>query len=186
MAESTKLNNLRDNDTAMMGTTSSLSELSSSAGNDGPNGHVVLKLDLILLPFLALLFLVNSLDRSNVGNAETANFTVDTGLEPGDLNKAVALFFAVFVVLQPLGAACGRRFGMVRWVPSCMALWGLCTILHIWITARWQLYVIRVLIGVLEGRFDSRFIEGNIYLTLLRSGLLSRNSIIPLPILHKI
>jgi hypothetical protein len=32
--------------------------------------RTVRKLDMMLLPFLALLFLFNSLDRSNIGNAE--------------------------------------------------------------------------------------------------------------------
>jgi hypothetical protein len=37
--------------------------------------RVVRKLDLLLLPFLCLLFLLNSLDKSNVGNAESGHFT---------------------------------------------------------------------------------------------------------------
>ncbi|KAI9810485.1 MAG: hypothetical protein M1827_006261 [Pycnora praestabilis] len=117
------------------------------------NRRTVLKLDLLLLPFLSLLFLLNSLDRSNIGNAETANFTQDAGLQPKDLNTAVAFFFAFFVALQPIGAAAGRRWGMKRWVPGCMAIWGICTALHIWIRRRWQLITIRVLIGILEAGF---------------------------------
>ncbi|KAF1958437.1 MFS general substrate transporter [Byssothecium circinans] len=111
------------------------------------------KLDFLLLPFLALLFLFNSLDKSNVGNAESAHFTTDIGLRKSDLNTAVALFFAFFVTLQPVGAALGRRYGMVRWVPSCMLLWGIATALHTWVRARWQLYVLRVIIGCLEAGF---------------------------------
>jgi MFS family permease len=61
------------------------------------------------------------------------------------------LFFAFFVALQPAGAALGRRYGMVRWVPSCMLLWGVATALHIWVRKRWQLYALRVVIGCLEG-----------------------------------
>jgi hypothetical protein len=109
------------------------------------------KLDFILLPFLALLFLFNSVDKANIGNAESAHFTTDVGLRKEDLNTAVALFFVFFVALQPLGAALGRRYGMVRWVPSCMALWGLSTLLHVWVRSRWQLYVLRSIIGCLEG-----------------------------------
>lgn len=111
------------------------------------------KLDFLLLPFLALLFLFNSLDKSNIGNAESAHFTTDIGLEKGDLNTAVALFFAFFVALQPAGAALGRRYGMVAWVPSCMLLWGISTALHVWVTARWQLYTLRIIIGCLEAGF---------------------------------
>ena len=115
------------------------------------NCSTVRKLDLILLPFLSLLFLVNSLDRSNIGNAETANFTRDTGLRPEDLNYAVACFFAFFVALQPLGAAAGRKFGMSKWVPGVMTIWGICTLLHVWVRHRWQLITIRIIIGMLEG-----------------------------------
>ena len=111
------------------------------------------KLDLILLPFLALLFLLNSLDKSNMGNAETAGFTRDAGLQPADLNVALAWFFAVFVALQPAGAALGRRCGMVRCVPPAMALCGLCTALHVWVRARWQLVALRVAIAALEAGF---------------------------------
>lgn len=112
---------------------------------------VVWKLDFLLLPFVSLLFLVNSLDRSNVGNAETSNFTRDIGVDPNDLNTAIALFFGFFVALQPVGAAVGRKYGMVPVVPLFMVIWGLCTTLHIFISSRWQLYSLRIIIGVLEG-----------------------------------
>ncbi|KAF3006753.1 hypothetical protein E8E13_009942 [Curvularia kusanoi] len=115
--------------------------------------RTLLKLDTLLLPFLALLFLFNSLDKSNIGNAESAHFTTDIGIKKGDLNTAVALFFAFFVTLQPAGAALGRKYGMVAWVPSCMLLWGLSTMLHIWVKGRWQLYTLRILIGCLEAGF---------------------------------
>lgn len=115
------------------------------------DARVVRKLDRMLLPFLSLLFLLNSLDRSNIGNAETAHFTRDAGLAPDDLNVAVACFFAFFVALQPAGAAAGRLFGMAVWVPAVMLLWGLLTVLHVWVSRRWQLIAVRILIGALEG-----------------------------------
>ncbi|KAF9690968.1 hypothetical protein EKO04_010938 [Ascochyta lentis] len=115
--------------------------------------RTLLKLDCLLLPFLALLFLFNALDKSNIGNAESAHFTTDIGLNKGDLNTAVALFFAFFVSLQPAGAALGRRYGMVAWVPSCMLLWGLSTMLHVWVRSKWQLYTLRIAIGCLEAGF---------------------------------
>ena len=111
------------------------------------------KLDFILLPFLVVLFLLNSLDKSNVGNAETAGFTHDTGLQPDDLNDSMAFFFAFFVGLQPVGAAFGRKFGMRRYVPACMSLWGVCTLLHLWIRAKWQLVLLRIAIAILEAGF---------------------------------
>ena len=111
------------------------------------------KLDWLLLPFLASLFLLNSLDKSNIGNAETAGFTHDTGLSEGDLNTSLAFFFAFFVALQPVGAALGRKYGMARWVPACMSLWGLCTLLHILVRRKWQLICLRIAIASLEAGF---------------------------------
>ncbi|THZ88134.1 MFS general substrate transporter [Aureobasidium pullulans] len=115
--------------------------------------RVVLKLDLILLPFLCLLFLLNSLDKSNVGNAESGHFTEDLGLPRSALNVSVAWFFAVFVCLQPIGAFFGRKYGMVRWVPGTMTLWGVCTALHIAVQSQTQLVTLRVLIAALEAGF---------------------------------
>ena len=117
------------------------------------NRSTVRKLDFILLPFLSLLFLFNSLDKSNIGSAETGHFTDDIGLPHSALNTSVACFFAVFVTLQPVGAAFGRKYGMARWVPGCMALWGLCTALHVTIREEWQLVTLRVLVGALEAGF---------------------------------
>ncbi|GAB7353137.1 hypothetical protein MBLNU459_g3673t1 [Dothideomycetes sp. NU459] len=117
------------------------------------NGRTVRKLDFILLPFLSLLFLLNALDKSNIGNAEAAHFTKDLGLPESALNTSVACFFAVFVTMQPIGAALGRRYGMARWVPACMALWGVCTALHIAIRHEWQLFALRILVAALEAGF---------------------------------
>ncbi|GAB7339864.1 hypothetical protein MBLNU457_6397t1 [Dothideomycetes sp. NU457] len=126
----------------------------SNATNDELlNRRVIRKLDLILLPFLSLLFLFNSLDKSNIGSAESGNFTKDTHLPPSALNTSVACFFATFVALQPVGAALGRKYGMKRWVPACMALWGLCTALHAAVKAEWQLILLRTLVGMLEAGF---------------------------------
>lgn len=121
--------------------------------NEQLNRRTVRKLDTILLPFLAILFLLNSLDKSNIGNAETAGFTYDTGLSRHDVNKSMALFFFIFVLLQPVGAALGRQFGMRRYVPTCMSLWGLSTILHIYVRKRWHLMVLRAAIASLESGF---------------------------------
>jgi MFS family permease len=117
------------------------------------NKRVVRKLDLLLLPFLCLLFLLNSLDKSNVGNAESGHFTEDLGLPKSALNVSVAWFFAVFVTCQPIGAYFGRKYGMANWVPATMSLWGVCTALHIAVQSQTQLVTLRVLIAVLESGF---------------------------------
>ncbi|CZT21117.1 related to nicotinamide mononucleotide permease [Ramularia collo-cygni] len=132
---------------------SSTHEVGMAAATDEVGRRTVWKLDIILLPFLALLFMLNSLDKSNIGNAETAGFTKDTGLSRSDVNDSMAVFFFVFVLLQPIGAGLGRSIGMRRYVPVCMTLWGFSTILHILVRKRWHLIVLRCVIAVLESGF---------------------------------
>ncbi|KAA8911664.1 major facilitator superfamily domain-containing protein [Sphaerosporella brunnea] len=115
--------------------------------------HILRRHDVHLLPFLALLFLLNSLDRSNIGNAETAGFTRYAGLQPQDLNDAVTYFFVAFVALQPVGAALGKRVGVGRWVGGVMVGWGVLTFLTAFVHTRPQLIVVRVCIGALEAGF---------------------------------
>lgn len=70
--------------------------------------RVNLKMDLYVLPLLSLLYLMNGLDRSNVGNAavsqmsrgyddrtdeQTVNFTADVGMPATAVNNATSLFF---------------------------------------------------------------------------------------------
>jgi MFS family permease len=119
-----------------------------------------------------------------IGNAESAHFTTDIGLQKSDLNTAVALFFAFFVALQPVGAALGRRYGMVAWVPTCMVLWGVCTALHAWVRHRWQLYTLRILIGCLEGKEATKGPLGAQDADEWHSWLLPCHRHLPLALLH--
>ena len=49
-----------------------------------------------------------------------ADFTKDIGAQPEDLNFAVSIFFATFVLLQPPSAAIGRWMGPKHWIPIMM------------------------------------------------------------------
>ncbi|RPA85475.1 MFS general substrate transporter [Ascobolus immersus RN42] len=111
------------------------------------------KTDRYLLPLLSLLFLLNSLDRSNIGNAESGGFSRDTGIPPSAINTSVSYFFAVFVLFQPLGAALGRRYGARRWIPFVMVGWGIGTLLMVWVRTAGQLIAVRTMIGLLEAGF---------------------------------
>ncbi|KAK8225481.1 major facilitator superfamily domain-containing protein [Phyllosticta capitalensis] len=129
------------------------SDLRTDPDQHALNSRTVRKIDFFVLPWCALLFLFNALDKSNIGNAETAHFTEDIGIAKEDLNVAVGLFYFFFVSLQPIGAGLGRKYGMKRWVPGCMCLWGICTALHVWVRSAWQLYILRIAIATLEAGF---------------------------------
>lgn len=81
--ENLQLDNLshtisQTNDTTTRGLRSSGDSFHNNRGDVEPGDldtRVLRKLDYVLLPFLALLFLFNSLDRSNVSAAHDASLT---------------------------------------------------------------------------------------------------------------
>jgi hypothetical protein len=74
------------------------------------------KLDLFLVPFCALIYLFNGLDRSNLGNAQTDGFTNDLGMPASAINTATSLSFATYVPLQPFSASIGKKVGQTYWL----------------------------------------------------------------------
>lgn len=111
------------------------------------------KLDLYLVPFCALIYLFNGLDRSNLGNAQTDGFTTDLGMPATAINTATSLFFATYVPFQPISAAVGKKVGQSYWLGILGIGWGILTLAHAWVKTEAQLIAIRLLIGVFEAGF---------------------------------
>lgn len=57
------------------------------------------KLDKTLLPFLALLYLLSFLDRSNIGNAKLAGLEKDLGMEGWDYAVSARYFYCHFLMI---------------------------------------------------------------------------------------
>ncbi|KEF63122.1 uncharacterized protein A1O9_01098 [Exophiala aquamarina CBS 119918] len=112
-----------------------------------------LKLDLFVLPFCVFIYLLNGLDRSNLGNAQTGGFTKDLGIPADTINTATSLFFCTFVPLQPVSTAIGKRVGQARWLAIISLGWGIMTLAHAFVKTKGQVVAVRLLIGVFEAGF---------------------------------
>ncbi|KZP01733.1 major facilitator superfamily transporter [Calocera viscosa TUFC12733] len=111
------------------------------------------KFDLFVIPFCALVYLFNGLDRSNLGNAQTDNFSSDIGIPASAVNTATSLFFCTYVPLQPVAVALGKRVGQTTFLGIISLCWGILTLSHAFIKNQAQLIAIRLLIGVAEAGF---------------------------------
>lgn len=58
------------------------------------------KLDLRILPMLALLFLFSFLDRTSIGNAKVLGLNTDLGLSSGQYANSLAIFFAFYIASE--------------------------------------------------------------------------------------
>lgn len=69
-----------------------------------PNGkltrRLLWKLDLRILPMLALLFLFSFLDRTSIGNAKVLGLNTDLGLSSGQYANSLAIFFAFYIASE--------------------------------------------------------------------------------------
>ena len=86
------------------------------------------KFDLRILPVLAIMYLFNSLDKSNLGNAKTAGLEKTLGLKNRQYNTILSVFFVPYVLTAPFLAILGKKYGPNRVLPLMMFSFGCCKI----------------------------------------------------------
>ncbi|KIW42401.1 uncharacterized protein PV06_05956 [Exophiala oligosperma] len=84
------------------------------------------KLDLQLLPWLTLLYLISFLDRTNIGNAKIDGLQEDLNMTNNEYNDTLTIFFISYSVFEPLTQIMLKRFKPSIFLPIIMLLWGIC------------------------------------------------------------
>jgi MFS transporter, ACS family, tartrate transporter len=113
---------------------------------------VVSKLTRRLLPFLFLLYIVNYLDRINVGFA-ALQMRAQLGFSDKVYGMGAGIFFAgyfFFQVPSNLGLA---RVGARKWIAAIMVLWGTISAAMIFVATPRSFYLLRFLLGASEAGF---------------------------------
>ena len=77
-----------------------------------------------ILPFVALMFAMAIIDRSNIGFAKHA-FQADTGLSNAAFALGAGIFFIGYAVFEVPSNLMLHRFGARRWIALIMVIWGL-------------------------------------------------------------
>lgn len=83
------------------------------------------KVDLWLIPWLCLLYLLSFLDRTNIGNARLAGMENDIGMGGTDYNMTLTIFFISYALVEPLTNILLKRFGPRIFFTSIILSWGL-------------------------------------------------------------
>lgn len=92
---------------------------------------LVWKFDLRILPLLALMYLFNALDKSNLGNAKTAGLEKTLKLTGNQYNIILSVFFVPYVLTAPFLGILGKMYGPSRVLPCMMFTFGCCTVLTV-------------------------------------------------------
>lgn len=105
-----------------------------------------------LIPFLSLLFLLNYLDRVNVGFAAlTMNRAL--GFSPSVFGFGAGLLFFSFFLFAIPSAVISQRFGARWWLFSTLSVWGLLSAGTALVRSPGEFYALRFLLGAAEAGF---------------------------------
>lgn len=111
---------------------------------------IIRKIDIHLLPFLSLLYLLSFLDRSNIGNARIAGMAADAHLEGLRYNVVAAVFFIPYAFAEVPSNICLKLFRPSIWIPSIMVAWGIVMTLMCLCKTYEALIIARVFLGLTE------------------------------------
>lgn len=114
---------------------------------------LVWKFDTRLLPVLAVMYLFNALDKSNLGNAKTNGLESTLGLVGSEYNTILSVFFVPFVLTAPFLGIAGKIYGPSRILPACMVTFGSMTLLTVAATNFSGLMALRWFLGMAESAF---------------------------------
>ncbi|HEX6668549.1 MAG TPA: MFS transporter [Gemmatimonadales bacterium] len=105
-----------------------------------------------LIPFLFLLYILNFLDRVNVGFA-ALEMNRDLGFGPAVYGFGAGVFFLGYCLFEVPSNLVLYRTGARLWIARIMVTWGLAASAMMLVHAPWSFYLLRFLLGVAEAGF---------------------------------
>lgn len=105
-----------------------------------------------IIPFICVLYLLNILDRTNVGFARL-RMQEDLGLTEKTFNLGYGMFYVGYLIFEVPSNLLLRRVGARRWIARIMISWGVISSLTMFAHDQWTFYGLRILLGVAEAGF---------------------------------
>ncbi|KAF8216668.1 MFS general substrate transporter [Mycena galopus ATCC 62051] len=112
--------------------------------------RLVRKLDWILLPLFTLIYCMNFVDRTAIGNAKIAGIEKDLGMVGFDYNRALTVFYVFYLVSDIPSNLALKHFGSV-WLAAMVTCFGIVSIATAFVKSYSGLIATRVFLGMAEG-----------------------------------
>ena len=125
----------------------------SVASSGAVERSAIRKVAVRLVPFVALMFFINYLDRTAIGFAAPSGMNASLGLSAAQFGFASGVFFIGYILLEVPSNLALHRFGARRWLARIMVTWGIVAVLFTWVESFTQLSILRFLLGVAEAGF---------------------------------
>ncbi|KAN0064107.1 hypothetical protein ACQY0O_003271 [Thecaphora frezii] len=110
------------------------------------------KIDLYILPTVALCYLWCFIDRSNIGNARLAGLEKDLGMNPKSYqyNILLTVFYVSYAAFEIPSTILTKVLGPGRWIPAMTFSFGLLSMCTAFVKTYHQALAVRFLLGIFE------------------------------------
>ncbi|RDX42187.1 MFS general substrate transporter [Lentinus brumalis] len=145
---------LRDEDTQVNygAVTAAAGVLPSQADADKTNASLWTKIDLAVLPTVAMLFFLSSLDKSNISNAAVAGLLEDLHMSEAQYSTALMVTLIPYSTAQFATNLIMKVVGPRTLLPTLAILWGFtCAVQGCFVTNYEGLLACRFFLGLFEG-----------------------------------
>lgn len=116
----------------------------------------VRKLDTRLLPMLAFMYFLSSLDRSNIGNAYTSGMREDLQLTSKQYSNAVSVFYSTYLAAELPTTLILKKTKPKYYMSFLVLSWSIITLCNAFVQSYASLIALRVLLGAFEGGFSQQ------------------------------
>jgi ACS family tartrate transporter-like MFS transporter len=114
--------------------------------------QIIRKLQLRLIPFLFVLYVISFIDRANIGFAGLT-MNKELGITPEQFGWVAGIFFFGYVLSGIPSNLMLHEFGARVWIAGILIVWGSLAVWMGLVHSVQQLYVLRFLLGVAEGGY---------------------------------
>ncbi|MCI1007269.1 MFS transporter [Herbaspirillum sp. C7C8] len=124
---------------------------SSPAGNLALTSAVS-KIKWRILPLFVAMFIINYIDRVNIGFVRS-HLSTDLGIGAAAFGLGAGLFFVGYAIFEVPSNMLLQRYGARAWLTRIMFTWGLVAACMAFVQSETSFYVMRFLLGVAEAGF---------------------------------
>src|SRR6266566_4106106 len=124
----------------------------AGAGVDMTEDQIFARCAKRLIPFIMLLYVVNYIDRVNVGFA-ALTMNKDLGLSDSVFGFGAGILFLGYLIFQVPANLILEKIGARRWVFLMLAVWGVISAGNALMTGPRSYYALRLVLGIAEAGF---------------------------------
>lgn len=118
------------------------------------------KVDLYVLPWISLTYALSLIDRTNIAAAKISGMEKDLNLTGNKYSIALLIFFIPYILTEIPSNAILRRIGPRTYLTIMVFCWGIVAMCFGFVKNFGQLAALRVLLGIFEGGFQVRQLDG--------------------------